>query len=98
MKTLRTKTVERICLPHPRAGVTLTEVLISLMIMSIGIVSVATLFPLSTLRVLEASRQTNSTITRFSAEAVIDVDAGFLHNPDGTFPPGGSDLTPYNGT
>ena len=83
MKTLRIKTVERIRSPHPRGGTTLTEVLMSLMIMSIGIVSVATLFPLSTLRVLEASRQTNSTITRFSAEAAIDVDAGFLHNPDG---------------
>ncbi len=96
MNTLRTKIVQRIRSPHLRGGTTLTEVLMSLMIMSIGIVSVATLFPLSTLRVLEASRQTNSTITRFSAEAVIDVDAGFLHNPDGTFPPGGADLTPYN--
>ena len=96
MKTLWIKTVERIRSPYPRGGTTLTEVLMSLMIMSIGIVSVATLFPLSTLRVLEASRQTNSTITRFSAEAVIDVDASFLHNPDGTFPPGGADLTPYN--
>ena len=83
MNTLRTKIVQRIRSPHLRGGTTLTEVLMSLMIMSIGIVSVATLFPLSTLRVLEASRQTNSTITRFSAEAAIDVDAGFLHNPDG---------------
>ena len=83
MKTLRIEPAEQIRSPYPRSGTTLTEVLISLMIMSIGVVSVATLFPLSSLRVLEASRQTNSTITRFSAETVIDIDPGFLHNPDG---------------
>jgi hypothetical protein len=74
----------------------LTEVLMSLAIMGIGVVMVATIFPLSTLRVLEASKQTGSTITRFSAEPLIDVDPAFVHNPDGTFPPGGADRTPYN--
>lgn len=44
---------------------------------------VATVFPLSTLRVLEASKQTNSTITRYSAEALLDVDPFFVNNPDG---------------
>lgn len=68
----------------------------SLAIMGIGIVMVATIFPLSTLRVLEASKQTGSTIARFSAEPLIDVDPAFVHNPDGTFPPGGQDQTPYN--
>lgn len=69
-----------------RSGTTLTEVLMSLMIMSIGIVLVATLFPVSTMRALEANRSTNSTIARFVAEALIDVDPLFVHDPDGTFP------------
>lgn len=63
---------------------TLMEVLMSCAIMTIGVVMVATVFPLSTLRVLEASKQTGSTITRFSAEALIDVDPNFITNPDGT--------------
>jgi len=67
----------------PRTGMTLMEVLMSCAIMTIGVVMVATVFPLSTLRVLEASRQTNSTITRFSAEALLDVDQAFVNNPDG---------------
>ena len=81
-----------------RTGTSLTEVLMSLMIMSIGIVSVATLFPISAMRTLEANKQTNSTIARFAAEALIDVDPQFVHNPDGYYPPvGPSDSTPYNG-
>lgn len=84
-----------------RAGTSLTEVLMSLMIMSIGVVSVATLFPISAIRTLEANKQTNSTIARFTAEALIDVDPQFVHNPDGvyTFPgaaAGVIDSTPYN--
>lgn len=79
-----------------RAGTTLTEVLMSLMIMSIGLVSVSTLFPIATLRTLEASRQTNSTITRFNSEALLDIDPPFIHNPDGVWPPGGADTTPYD--
>ena len=65
-----------------RAGVTLTEVLMSLMIMSIGVVSVATLFPISALRTLEASKQTSSTIARFTSESWIDTLPELIHNPD----------------
>lgn len=84
-----------------RAGTSLTEVLMSLMIMSIGVVSVATLFPISALRTLEANKQTNSTIARFTAEALVDVDPQVVHNPDGVnvFPgaaAGVIDSTPYN--
>ncbi|MFM9964117.1 MAG: hypothetical protein ACKV2Q_23180 [Planctomycetaceae bacterium] len=84
-----------------RAGTSLTEVLMSLMIMSIGVVSVATLFPISALRTLEANKQTNSTIARFTAEALVDVDPQVVHNPDGVhaYPgaaAGVSDSTPYN--
>ncbi len=68
---------------HRRAGVTLTEVLMSLMIMGIGVVSLATLFPISTLRVLEATNLTNSTVARFNAEGIIDSFPQMIHNPDG---------------
>lgn len=70
-----------------RFGMTLMEVLMSCAIMSIGVVMVATIFPLSTLRVLEANRQTNSTIAKFSAEALFDVDPNFVQNPDGVTGP-----------
>lgn len=98
MNTQRTTIGGRLGSPHPRAGVTLPEVLMSLMIMSIGVVMVLTVFPLSTLRVLEANKHTNSTIARFSVEPLIDVDPSFVHNPDGFFDPGGTgaDITPYN--
>ncbi len=68
---------------HRRDGVTLTEVLMSLMIMGIGVVSLATLFPISTLRVLEATNLTNSTVARFNAEGIIDSFPQMIHNPDG---------------
>ncbi len=98
MNALRITSVVRLGSPPPRAGVTLPEVLMSLMIMSIGVVMVITVFPLATLRVLEASKQTNSTIARFSVEPLVDVDPSFLHNPDGYFDPGGTgaDISPYN--
>ena len=57
---------------HRRGGTTLTEVLMSLLIMGIGLVSVATLFPLSVLRSIEATQQTTATSLRFTAEALID--------------------------
>jgi len=66
-----------------RRGVTLTEVLMSVMIMGIGVVSLATLFPISALRVLEATNLTNSTIARFNAEGVADSFPQMVHNPDG---------------
>ena len=47
--------------PILRAGTTLTEVLMSLLIMSIGVMQVATLFPIAALRTLEANKQTNTT-------------------------------------
>jgi prepilin-type N-terminal cleavage/methylation domain-containing protein len=67
----------------PRNGLTLTEVLMSLMIMGIGVVSLATLFPISTTRVIEASNLTNSTILRFNAEGLVDSFPNLIHNPDG---------------
>lgn len=66
----------------PRGGVSLTEVLMSLMIMSIGVVSLITLFPISTLRVIEATHMTNATVLRYDAEAFIDSQTNFVFDPD----------------
>src|SRR3954465_15077553 len=46
----------------PRSGITLTEILISIMIMGVGMVSLATLFPLGLLRLREANRMTRSSL------------------------------------
>lgn len=68
---------------NARGGVTLTEVLMSLLIMSVGVVSLATLFPISTLRILEATNHTNATVLRFSAEGLVDAFPNLIHEPDG---------------
>lgn len=75
----------RINLPlaHNRHGVTLTEVLMSLMIMSIGVVSLATLFPLAAARTIEATSYTNSTILRHNAVALIETIPELVEDPDG---------------
>lgn len=82
MKSIHLTSAE-IVYARRRSGVTLTEVLMSLMIMGIGVVSLATLFPISTLRVLEATNLTNSTIARFNAEGIIDSFEQMVHDPDG---------------
>jgi len=54
-----------------RSGSTLSEVLISVMVLGIGVISVATLFPLSVLRALRANQFTQATVLRYNAEASI---------------------------
>ncbi|MDC0273537.1 hypothetical protein OAK91_02260 [Planctomycetaceae bacterium] len=54
-------------------GSTLTEVLVSVMVLGIGLVSVATLFPLSVVRALKANENTQATLLRYNAEAAISV-------------------------
>lgn len=56
-----------------RRGTTLTEVLMSIVLMGIGCVTLATLFPIAILRTTRATQQTNATIHRFNAEAMIDL-------------------------
>ena len=56
----------------PRTGSTLSEVLISVMVLGIGVISVATLFPLSVLQAVRANHTTQGTILRYNAEAAID--------------------------
>lgn len=84
----------RYSIPHRRRGVaigfngsyrgtTLAEVLMSLMVMGIGVVSLATLFPISAVRVLEATNLTNSTVLRYNAEGIVDSFPSMIHEPDG---------------
>jgi hypothetical protein len=64
-------------------GATLSEILISLMVMSIGVVSLATLFPISVLRSIQASQLTNATIHRLNVEQLIGLFPRMVHDPDG---------------
>lgn len=66
--------------PH---GTSLAEVLMSLMVMGIGVVSLATLFPISALRVLEATNLTNATVLLYNAEGIVDSFPTMIHEPDG---------------
>jgi prepilin-type N-terminal cleavage/methylation domain-containing protein len=74
------KTLNRIT---KRAGVTLTEVLMSLMIMSIGISAVAVLFPISVLRSVQATQLTNAAILKRNAQALLDMRQELVFDPDG---------------
>lgn len=66
-----------------RSGATLMEVLMSVMIMGLGVIPLATLFPLSVQRSIQATQLTNATILRYNAEAMIDAFPGrLLHDPD----------------
>jgi len=52
-----------------RSGTTLSEVLISLLVMSVGVVSVAALFPIAVLRSVQATQLTNAANLRHNVEA-----------------------------
>lgn len=71
MKNLRTR-LNQSTITYDRSGVTLMEVLMSVMIMSIGVVSLASLFPISIIRGIQATQLTNATVLRYNAEALID--------------------------
>jgi Tfp pilus assembly protein PilV len=62
-------------LPRPTpifpAGLTLVEVLMSMMVAGIGILSVIVLLPLSFVRAVQATNLTNGTILRYNAESQI---------------------------
>ena len=67
----------------PRTGVTLTEVLMSLMIMSIGVSAVAVLFPISTLRSVQANRLTHGAILKYNVEGILQSEPNLIFDPDG---------------
>lgn len=52
-----------------RRGITLTEILISIMILAVGLVSLATLFPIGLLRLREAQRASRTAILSASTNA-----------------------------
>lgn len=63
----------------PRSGATLTEVLMAVLIMSIGVVSVISLFPMSVIRALQATQLTNSKFAEQNAEQIITTRPGILY-------------------
>lgn len=65
-----------------RRGVTLTEVLISMMIMAVGVLMVMSLFPIAALRTLQATQLTNAAILRYNVEPVIAQDPDLIFDPD----------------
>ncbi len=62
------------------AGVTLSEVLVSMLIMSVGVVSLATLFPISVLRTAQATQLTHAVFLRNNVEAAVESNARLLSN------------------
>lgn len=67
--------------PQKRSGATLVEVLMSLLIFSIGIVSVFTLFPVSLLSSIQATKLTNSKILSDNVVELVRTNPGILHPP-----------------
>lgn len=80
------------CDSAPRSGVTLTEVLMSLMIMSIGISSVMVLFPISVLRSVQSTQLTNAAILKYNTEARIRQQPSLIFDPDGDYQLAGSSI------
>lgn len=70
---------------HCRRGVTLTEVLMSLMIMSIGVSAVVVLFPLSVLRSVQSTQLTNAAILKRNIESELRQNKRLIFDPDGDF-------------
>ena len=79
MKSI-TETTDVIQSKRLRAGVTLTEVLVSVVIMSIGVVLLSTLLPISILRTAQATQLTHAVFMRNNAEAAIESDPRILNN------------------
>ena len=69
--------------PAQRGGVTLTEVLMSMMIMAIGVSLVATLFPIAALRSAQATKLTNGAILKMNVEAQLRAQPSLVYDPDG---------------
>ena len=85
-----------------RAGITLTEILIAILILAVGLASLATLFPLGLLRLRDAARSTRSAYLMESAAADV-VARGLLTSSSFTqadqynyfYPSVGIPLTPW---
>jgi hypothetical protein len=75
---------------QPRLGITLTEILISILIMGIGLISVATLFPIGLVRLRQAQQQSRSGLLAESAAADLGTK-NLLYKPSFL------QITPYYG-
>lgn len=78
---------------EPRGGLTLAEVLVSMLIMSIGIILLATLIPVSVARTAQASQLTQAVFLRNNAEAFIEYGPNILSN---NVIPLNTTTSPYN--
>lgn len=65
-----------------RRGATLSEALVALMIMAIGVVSLASLFPIAVLKTAKANQLTNATNIRYNAEALLAVYPWIATDPN----------------
>ncbi|MBS0262756.1 MAG: hypothetical protein JSS02_12450 [Planctomycetes bacterium] len=72
--------------PVQRGGSTLTEVLVALMVASIGLVSVATLFPMSVLRSVKATQVTSAADASYNAQTALDRYPDIIKHPDARQP------------
>ena len=68
--------------PRDTRGTTLTEVLMSMMILSIGVISLASLFPVGMLNSIRAGKLTRATMLLNSCEAMVDLLPHLIHDPD----------------
>ncbi len=73
---------EGVC-AYRRGIASLTEVLMSMLILSIGVSSVAVLFPVSVLRSVQATHLTNAAILMTNAKALVQMRKELLFDPDG---------------
>ncbi|MFG0334114.1 MAG: hypothetical protein ACF8TS_12185 [Maioricimonas sp. JB049] len=71
--TSRSRTIRSSAVPGGPGGATLTEVLISILVMSVGVLSVMAMFPISILRSIQATQLTNATILRENVRQQIAV-------------------------
>lgn len=75
-----------------RRGATLSEALVALAVMAIGVVSLISLFPIAVLKTVRANQLTNATNIRLNAESMMQVYPWIYSDPDtaDTFPLGGN--------
>src|SRR5438128_7036080 len=82
-----------------RTGATLSEALVALLIMAIGVISLASLFPIAVLKTARANQLTTATDIRYNAEAMMKVYPWIFSDPnpaDTGGPLGFADGIPFN--
>ena len=79
--------MQKFCMSQPstgrRSGVTLTEVLMSMMVMAVGVVMVMSLFPVGALRTLQATKLTNAAILSRNVDALLAQNPRLIFDPNG---------------